>query len=197
MASAARSLALASPPRGAQCQRPRLSLRCESVWGGPHDLKSLASVKGKKKRIVWLEPDATRLLRTLRGVRSHASDFRLVHLVWDPLQACLAQWPHLQPLGARPGIVAAAENNMSLSMRSLSLSTACDTLRLDAIPPLYKRAKRAGRYKTRALQVRLEDLVGRNRGPPAWRQLFKFLGAPTAGTGRWRDCAAPSPEPSH
>ena len=70
----------------AQCQRSRLALRCESTWGGQHDLKSLASFKGRNKRLVWLESDAESLLRTLRNLRAHALDYRLVHVLWDPMQ---------------------------------------------------------------------------------------------------------------
>ena len=36
------------------CKRSRLGLRCETKWGGVHDLKALASYKGRK-RLVWLE----------------------------------------------------------------------------------------------------------------------------------------------
>jgi len=152
---------------GELCQRPRLSLRCESSWGGPHDLKSLASVKGgKRRRIVWLESDAGRLRSTVRAVRAHASDFRLVHLIWDPQQACAAQWSHT-----------GKANNASLG-------SLCSNLHLEMVPPLYKRAKRD---RARSLQLRLEDLVRRKAskassssasGPAAWRLLFKFLDLP-------------------
>ena len=57
-----------------QCQRSRLALRCEPV-GGAHDLKSLAAARLRKRRLVWLESDAGKLLRTFRGVKAHASDF--------------------------------------------------------------------------------------------------------------------------
>lgn len=141
---------------GELCQKARLSLRCEAEWGGVHDLKALATTKGKKrKRLVWLENDAVSLRRTLRGLRTHASDFRLVHLVWDPLHACAAQWPlTLSPAG------------------NVSFSTLCHSLRMEQLSSLYKRAKRD---KMHALQLRLEDLVGR-KAP--WRQLFKFLELP-------------------
>ena len=160
---------------GELCQRPRLSLRCEPTWGGAHDLKSLAAVKGKRRRIVWLESDATQLLRTLRGVRAHASDFRFVHLLWDPLEACLAQWRHLPP----PPDEATEPPRRALQVASnSSFSAACDGLRLDALPALYKRATHAKRYRGRSVQLRLEELVGRKSGPTTWRQLFKFLELP-------------------
>lgn len=73
------------------CQMPRLNLKCEPTWGGTHDLKKLTASRGQgRRRLVWLEGDATELLRTLRGVRTHASSFRLLHLLWDPARACIA-----------------------------------------------------------------------------------------------------------
>jgi hypothetical protein len=145
---------------GELCQHSRLSLRCEATWGGPHDLKALAAFKGRKnRRIVWLERDAGRLQRTLRGVRTHASDFRLVHLVWDPLRACTAMWH------------TAVQTNSSLS-------TLCDQLSMERLPVLYKRAKRD---KARMLQLRLEELVSRKpTAAAAWQQLASFLGLPEA-----------------
>ena len=146
---------------GELCQRTRLALRCEPVWGGAHDLKSLAGFKGKKKRLVWLESDARKLRKTFRGVRTHASDYRVVHVLWDPMQACSAQWPLTQAPGAA----------------NVSLASLCQAMRLGEIPPMFKRAKRD---RVRVLQPRLEDLVSRKPsvGPPAWRQLFKFLELP-------------------
>ena len=137
------------------CQRPRLALRCEAEWGGVHDLKSLASIKGRKKRrIVWLENNAGALRRTLRGLRTHAYNYRLVHLLWDPVEACVAQWP------------ASLQTNMSFG-------TLCQQgLRMDGLPAFYKRAKRD---RAHALQLRLEDLVG---AKPPWRKLLKFLELP-------------------
>ena len=79
---------------GELCQRTRLSLRCEATWGGQHDLKTLASFKSRRKRLVWLESDASSLLQTMRNLKQHAHNYQLVHLLWDPMQACTAQWPH-------------------------------------------------------------------------------------------------------
>ena len=140
---------------GELCQRPKLALRCEPVWGGTHDLKSLAAHKAKHKKLVWLDSDASRLLETLRGVRSHASDYRLVHVLWDPLQACYAQWPKSVAADGGP---------------NATLPDLCDKLRLSGkLLTLYRRAKRAGNM--RALQPRIEDLISRRNGPAAWRQV--------------------------
>ena len=137
------------------CQRSRLSLRCDHLVG-VHDLKSLASIKGpKKRRIVWLEKDASALRRTLRGLRAHAANFRMVHLLWDPMQACVAQWPLTLSHGG-----------------NVSLETLCtQALRMEPLAAVYKAAKR---HRTRSLQLRLEDMVGAHPKAP-WRQLFKFL----------------------
>ena len=146
---------------GELCQRSRLSLRCEPTWGGTHDLKSLASFKSKNKRLVWLESDANSLLRTVRNLRTHALDFRLVHVLLDPVQACAAQWPLVSSGGGA----------------NSTLPDVCrETLKMETLPALYKRAKGA-KYKARALQLRLEDLVSRKAaiGAASWRQLFKFL----------------------
>ncbi len=144
---------------GELCQRARLSLRCESPLGGSvHDLKSLAAIKGKRKRrIVWLERDAGALRRTLRGLRAHAANFRLVHLLWDPMQACAAQWP-----------ATIAPHGPNVTMDSL-----CSGLHMEKLSALYKRAKR---HRTRSLQLRLEDIIGRQK--QSWRQLSKFLELP-------------------
>lgn len=150
-----------------QCQRARLSLRCEATWGGTHDLKSLADFKGRKKRLVWLESDAQGLLTTLKNLKAHTVNYRLVHVLWDPMQACMAQWPLAEhPAPARAGTAAPAAN--------ASFSEACDGLMLDSLMPLYRRAKRD---RVRALQLRLEDLVTKKGGVGAatWRSLFKFL----------------------
>lgn len=81
---------------------------------------------------------AGRLRSAVQAVRTHASDFRLVHVLWDPLQACAAQWP--------------------LASSNASLGHLCDRMHLETLPPLYKRAKR----HRRALTLRLEDLVSRD-----------------------------------
>ena len=65
------------------CKKNRLGLRCEATWGGTHDLKSLAAYKGKK-RLVWLDQDASTLLSTYRSVGKYASNLQLLHLLWDP-----------------------------------------------------------------------------------------------------------------
>ena len=115
------------------CKKPRLALRCEAEWGGTHDLKSLAEYKGKR-RLVWLDQDASTLLSTYRSVGKYASNLQLLHLLWDPREACAAQWPHT------------LQSNHSL----LEL---CHGLKLEQLPPLYRRVKR-DRAKGAVLQLR-------------------------------------------
>ena len=170
-----------------QCQRSRLALRCEPVWGGAHDLKSLAAARLRKRRLVWLESDAGKLLRTFRGVKAHASDFRLVHVLWDPLQACGAQWPAASGGGGGSGGGSGGGGGGSGGGGSGgggngSLPSLCDAMQMEtSLPTLYKRAKRHGAL--RVMQPRLEDLVSRRSGPAAWRQLFKFLGLTESKSG--------------
>mgnify|MGYP006101348083 FL=1 len=139
------------------CARTRLGLKCEREGAKPkHDLKALSAYKGRK-RLVWMERDAGTLLQTLRGVSKYAYDIRVVHLLWDPREACVAQWP------------------LTLEA-NVSLPSLCQALRMDSLAPLYRRCQK--KEKARALQLRLEDLVAKKSGPQAWRQLFKFLALP-------------------
>ena len=143
------------------CRKPRLSLKCEPTWDGKHDLKTLAAGK-KKRRLVWLETDAARLRRTLRSVRAHAADFRMVHVLWDPVQACAAQWP----------------NTLSTNV---SFGKVCSGLRMEEAAKLYQRGLG---HRTRTMQLRLEELSARRADSPKgspWRQLFKFLGLAEKG----------------
>ena len=166
-----------------QCQRSRLSLRCEPVWGGAHDLKSLAAARLRKRRLVWLESDASTLLRTFRGVKAHASDFRLVHVLWDPQQACASQWEAASSDGALGSSSSSSNGSLPSSLPQL-----CEAMGMDvALPTLYKRAKRHG--PLRVLQPRLEELVSRRQGAAAWRQLFKFLGLPESKNGELMEIA--------
>ena len=89
-------------------------------------------------------------------MRTHASDYRLVHILWDPVHACSAQWALTQ------------------TAANLSLASVCQSMHMEEAIPMFKRAKRD---RLRVLQPRLEDLVSRKPsvGPPAWRHLFKFL----------------------
>ena len=144
------------------CARTRLGLRCKDLDDGAtpkHDLKALSAYKGRK-RLVWMDRDAVTLLQTLRGVSKYAYDLRFVHLLWDPREACVAQWP-----------LTLASN--------LSLPSLCSALRMESLAPLYRRGKK--REKVRALQLRLEDLVAKKTGLASWRTLFKFLGLPEKG----------------
>ena len=147
---------VAAPAR--QCQRSRLALRCEPTWGGQHDLKTLAAFKGRNKRLVWLENDAASLLHTMRNLRQHALNYKLVHLLWDPLQACKALWP------------------MTLAPNNVSIGELCYGMRMDALPTLYKRARRD---RARVIQPRLEELVTKKAGLGAssWRQCVHAHGA--------------------
>lgn len=144
---------------GDLCQRARTQLLCETPLGGSiHDLKSLASIQRKRRtRLVWLEREAGALQRTFDSLREHAADVQLVHVLWDPMQACVAQWP-----------MTSAHDGPNVTMATL-----CSRLRMDRLPGLYMHAKR---QRTRSLQLRLEDLVGPQK--QAWRQLSKFLDLP-------------------
>ncbi|KAL1526212.1 hypothetical protein AB1Y20_014938 [Prymnesium parvum] len=141
---------------GELCKKNRLGLRCEPKWGSQHDLKSLAEYKGKK-RLVWLDQDAAMLRETIHGVEKYAFNVQLLHLLWDPREACAAQWPH------------------TLS-RNHTLLELCHGLQLDQLPALYRYIKRE-RAKGRAvLQKRLEQLASRKTGKEHWAQVFKWLG---------------------
>ena len=147
------------------CGRPRLGLRCDRDGATRrHDLKGLSGYKGRK-RLVWMDRDASSLLQTLRGVSKFAYDLRFVHLLWDPREACVAQWP------------------LTLGSSNVSLPSLCGLLRQEELAPLYRRGK-GGKRAThaRTLQVRLEDLVAKKTGQAAWRQLFKFLALPEKGS---------------
>ena len=145
---------------GELCQRSRLALRCEPVWGGAHDLKSLSSFKAKRKRLVWLESDARKLRKTFRGVRTHASDYRLVHILWDPVHACSAQWALTQT--APP------------TSRSRRCARACTWRR----PSRCSSAQSATACACCSRGWRTSCRASRRSGPPAWRHLFKFLDLP-------------------
>jgi len=147
------------------CGRPRLGLRCDRDGATHrHDLKGLSGYKGRK-RLVWMDRDASSLLQTLRGVSKFAYDLRFVHLLWDPREACVAQWP------------------LTLGSSNVSLPSLCGALRQEDLPPLYRRGKKRekGTRDVRALQLRLEELVAKKTGQAAWRQLFKFLGLQEKG----------------
>ena len=162
---------------GELCQRSRLALRCEPVWGmSKHDLKALAKSKGQgRRRLVWLESDAARLLRTMRGVRAHASDYRVVHILWDPARACV----HALKAGGA-GDDESAYRYGDGKRGNLTVGGggdgACERLGMEAAGLLFRRAKRL--YPTRVTQPRLEDLVSRKSGGAAWARLFKFLELP-------------------
>jgi hypothetical protein len=64
-----------------------------------------------------MERDAASLLQTLRGVSKFAYDLRFVHLLWDPREACVAQWP------------------LTLGSGNVSLPSLCGALRQEARPP--------------------------------------------------------------
>ena len=81
----------------------------------------------------------------------------MVHVLWDPMQACAAQWPQ------------------TLAAGNVSFDTLCRGVRIESLAALYKLAKR---HRTRSLQLRLEDVVGAGRQKAPWRQLFKFLELP-------------------
>jgi hypothetical protein len=66
---------------------------------------------------VWMERDAASLLQTLRGVSKFAYDLRFVHLLWDPREACVAQWP------------------LTLGSGNVSLPSLCGALRQEELPP--------------------------------------------------------------
>ena len=101
------------------CGRPRLGLRCDRDGATHrHDLKGLSGYKGRK-RLVWMERDAASLLQTLRGVSKFAYDLRFIHVLWDPREACVAQWP------------------LTLGSSNVSLPSLCGALRqVGAAPTL-------------------------------------------------------------
>lgn len=67
--------------------------------------------------------DASTLRETLRGVEKYALDVQLLHLLWDPREACAAQWPHTVHANH-------------------TLSDLCHALRMEELPPLYRLIKR-------------------------------------------------------
>ena len=101
------------------CGRPRLGLRCDRDGATHrHDLKGLSGYKGRK-RLVWMGRDAASLLQTLRGVSKFAYDLRFIHVLWDPREACVAQWP------------------LTLGSSNVSLPSLCGALRqVGAAPTL-------------------------------------------------------------
>ena len=100
-----------------------------------------------------------------------------MHVLWDPLQVCGAQWPAAAAAAAEAAAeaaaavaeaavveAAAAATALYLAVRRVQMETSLLTL--------YKRERHG------ALRVwpRLEDLVSRRSGPAAWRQLFGSSG---------------------
>ena len=87
---------------------------------------------------------------------SHAAS--KVTTLWDPLQACKALWP------------------MTLAPNNVSIGELCYGMRMDALPTLYKRARRD---RARVIQPRLEELVTKKAGLGAssWRQCVHAHGA--------------------
>jgi hypothetical protein len=142
------------------CAKPRLALRCENSWAGKHDLAALAAHNGPwRRRLVWLERDAPTMLRTLRGVSKFTQNVQFVQVVWDPLDACVGQWP--------------------LAQRSnRSVAAACAGLRLDTLVPLHQRTKRDPK---RAMTIALRELASVGTAEAALRRLVDFLALPDAG----------------
>ena len=125
-----------------------------------HDLAALAAHNGPwRRRLVWLERDAPTMLRTLRGVSKFTQNVQFVQVVWDPLDACVGQWP--------------------LAQRSnRSVAAACAGLRLDTLVPLHQRTKRDPK---RAMTIALRELASAGTAEAALRRLVDFLALPDAG----------------
>ena len=64
------------------------------------------------------------MLATIRGVGKYASNLQVLHLLWDPREACAAQWPH------------------TLQFNHSLLQLCQEGLQLEQLPPLYRRIKR-------------------------------------------------------
>lgn len=147
---------------GALCARPRLSLSCE---GSERDAAPQGR-RHKRRTVVRFERGAARLLRAVkeregkgRGGGRGGGGTRVVALLWDPLEQCVAEWA---------------------SSTNASHGDQCRALGLDSLGPLMRAVRRK---PERALVLRLSDVAGSKEvAASKWRSMFHFLGLHEANT---------------
>mmetsp|Transcript_378 Transcript_378/g.1222 ORF Transcript_378/g.1222 Transcript_378/m.1222 type:complete len:218 (-) Transcript_378:303-956(-) len=148
---------------GALCARPRLALSCE---GRSPDSDRARKLRRAGISTVRFERGAARLRAALRAASTvpepragtaasaRAAPTRVVVLLWDPLESCVAEWRR-------------AQSNASLLQR-------CIELDLEAVGPLLRSV---AKWRDRGLVLRLSDISGSEGIALAkWRQMFHFLG---------------------
>jgi hypothetical protein len=142
---------------GALCARPRLALWCEGRTPDPDRARKL---RRAGIATVRFERGASRLRAALRPPPgSRAAPTRVVALLWDPFEACVAEgrW---------------ADSNASLATR-------CSSLNAEEIGPLLRAV---GKRRERAMVLRLGDVAGAEPIALAkWRGMLHLLGVHEPG----------------
>jgi hypothetical protein len=136
---------------GALCARPRLALWCEKRASDPDRAR-----KNRRSGLatVRFERGAGRLRAALRLPAGRGTPPVLVALLWDPLEACVAEWRR-------------AESNISLAAR-------CADLDAEAIGPLLRAVEKR---RDRAMVLRMSDISGSEAIALAkWRGMLHLLG---------------------
>lgn len=136
---------------GALCARPRLALWCEGRTADPDRARKL---RRAGIATVRFERGSGRLRAALRPPPGRATPARVVALLWDPFEACVAEWRR-------------AESNASLVAR-------CADLDAEAIGPLLRAIEKK---RERAMVLRMADIAGSESIALAkWRGMLHLLG---------------------